>query len=406
MDIALALSGGGYRASVFHLGILKRLALENQLENVTYISSVSGGSLVTGLIITLNGNSWPTSQQYLDKVYPAAKKVFTTTDLQKALLQRVSENLFLLFGSRAKALSKLIQEKWGVTTNLSQLPERPRWMINATCYETGKNWRFERFRMGDYLFGYSNDTDKVKVADAMTASAGFPGGIGALPLDVSPFHWYEYTATYKANDEVKDTPEGIKARKTSPKTQLYSQTVHLWDGGVYDNHGLEGLYDPLTGWSDKFEFLVVSDAAGRGGMEQYHAGAKALGRMMTGIMMNQVRSLRTRSILESIQNHNQKGIFLQTGKSVSNILKNIQPTPGNTAYIENTLKLQRTIEQFSQGTLSDSQAQAVAAFPTVIRRLTEPEFDLVSQHGFETANAVLSSYYPDQFKYLLSSSAQ
>jgi len=400
MDIALALSGGGYRASVFHLGVLKRLALDNQLENVTYVSTVSGGSLVTGLIITLNNNSWPTSQQYLEKVYPAAKKIITTTDLQKSLLQRVSGNLFLLFGSRAEALSKVIQEKWGVTSKLSELPERPRWMINATCYETGKNWRFERFRMGDFLFGYSNDTDKVKVADAMTASAGFPGLIGALPFDVSPFHWYEYIGTYKAGDEVKDTPTGIQSRKTSPKDQIFSQKVHLWDGGVYDNHGLEGLYDPRTGWSDKFEFLIVCDAAGRGGMEQYQAGAKALGRMMTGIMMNQVRSLRTRSILESIQNHNQKGVFLQTGKSVNALLQNIQPTPANTAYIENNLKLSDTIEQFSRNTLSDSQAQAVASFPTVIRKLTDQEFDLVAQHGFETANAVLSSYYPDLFKYL------
>jgi NTE family protein len=400
MQTALALSGGGYRASVFHLGVLARLAREDQLENVTFLSTVSGGSLVTGLVFALNGNAWPTSRQYLEKVLPAARKIFTTTDMQKSLLQSVSQNLFLLFGNRAQALSRLIQEKWGVTASLKQLPQSPRWMINATCYETGKNWRFEQFRMGDYLFGYSNDTDRVKIADAMAASAGFPGLIGALELDVAPMKWFEYVTSVNAGDEVGDSPDKIQARKTQPKTRLISDKVHLWDGGVYDNHGLEGLHDFRTGWSGKFEFLLVSDAAGRGGIEQYAPGARAIGRLMTGIMMNQVRSLRTRSILERIQSHDDRGVFLQTGKSVKYILNNIQRTKDNGAYIDEVLKQPGFIDQASQGTLDQAQAEQVANFATVIRQLKEAEFQLIYQHGFETANAVLSSYYPGSFKFI------
>ena len=37
MNIALALSGGGLRATVFHLGVLARLAEEDQLEKITYL---------------------------------------------------------------------------------------------------------------------------------------------------------------------------------------------------------------------------------------------------------------------------------------------------------------------------------------------------------------------------------
>ena len=400
MQTALALSGGGYRASVFHLGVLGRLARENELENVTFLSTVSGGSLVTGLVFTLNDNAWPTSQQFLEKVLPAARKVFTTTDLQKSLLQSVSRNLFLLFGSRAAALSRLIQEQWGVTISVRELPKSPRWMINATCYETGKDWRFERFRMGDYLFGYSYDTDQVKLADAMTASAGFPGLIGALELDVSPMKWFEYTTSTSAAGEVSNSPDAIQSRKTQPKAQLFSNKVHLWDGGVYDNHGLEGLHDFRTGWSDKFEFLIVSDAAGRSGMEQYSKGYKAIGRLMTGIQMNQIRSLRTRAILERIQNHNDKGVFLQTGKSVHYILNNIQRTPDNADHIDNVLQQPGFIEQANQGTLDAAQAAQVASYPTVIHRLSDSDFQLIYQHGFETANAILSSYYPESFKLL------
>ena len=64
----LALSGGGYRASVFHLGMLARLSEEGWLENVKFLSTVSGGSLVTGLIIQVNENQWPTSERYITQV--------------------------------------------------------------------------------------------------------------------------------------------------------------------------------------------------------------------------------------------------------------------------------------------------------------------------------------------------
>src|SRR4051812_27536703 len=42
----LALSGGGFRASFFHLGVLRRLAELDLLRHVTDISTVSGGSIL------------------------------------------------------------------------------------------------------------------------------------------------------------------------------------------------------------------------------------------------------------------------------------------------------------------------------------------------------------------------
>jgi predicted acylesterase/phospholipase RssA len=41
MQISLALSGGGFRAVVYHLGVLTHLARENQLENIDLLSTVS-----------------------------------------------------------------------------------------------------------------------------------------------------------------------------------------------------------------------------------------------------------------------------------------------------------------------------------------------------------------------------
>ena len=44
--LALALSGGGFRASLFHLGVIRRIAEEGWLGRVDVLSMVSGGSLL------------------------------------------------------------------------------------------------------------------------------------------------------------------------------------------------------------------------------------------------------------------------------------------------------------------------------------------------------------------------
>ncbi|MDB5325493.1 MAG: patatin, partial [Phycisphaerales bacterium] len=52
--IALCLSGGGYRAMVFHLGVLWRLNEAGALSKLARISSVSGGSITAGVL----GMNW------------------------------------------------------------------------------------------------------------------------------------------------------------------------------------------------------------------------------------------------------------------------------------------------------------------------------------------------------------
>ncbi len=159
MKISLALSGGGFRATVFHLGMLARLARENRLEDVILLSTVSGGSLCAGLVFSMNHMNWPSSPVFLEQVEPQARQLLTTFDLQGSLLSRVFGTFWTVLETRAGDLSALMQKHWKVTASLKDLPRSPRWMINATCYETGKNWRFERFRMGDYLYGYTYNTD-------------------------------------------------------------------------------------------------------------------------------------------------------------------------------------------------------------------------------------------------------
>src|SRR5579859_1030130 len=89
MNIALALSGGGVRAAVFHLGVMARLASEKMLEHVTFISTVSGGSMVVGLVYALSDNRWPSSRTFLEDGLPAARLRLTRTSIQRDYVKRL-----------------------------------------------------------------------------------------------------------------------------------------------------------------------------------------------------------------------------------------------------------------------------------------------------------------------------
>lgn len=108
--LGLALSGGGVRAAVFHLGVLYHLAQQDRLEEVTQISTVSGGSLIIGAIFSHANATWPTSMQFLDEVYPALRDKLTAGDLFSlaALGWRgvIRENFQILF-RRAEILARL-----------------------------------------------------------------------------------------------------------------------------------------------------------------------------------------------------------------------------------------------------------------------------------------------------------
>ena len=389
MKIALALSGGGFRATVFHLGVLARLAADEQdlFPQVTYLSTVSGGSLCGGLVYTLSGFRWPSGKEYIEQVASNARRMMTTYDLQESLIRRALRNLGSIFETRADDLSALMQTGWGVTVRLNEIPSHPRWLINTTCFETAKNWRFEPHRMGDYIFGYSKDTD-LPLADALAASSGFPGLIGAYPLKTDGRLWFRY------KHSGGDDPFASLAVQSTWETEQITPSfpeVHLWDGGVYDNHGIEGLHDFIHGWRSNVDFLLVSDASGKGVPPPYRQRAKALYFMITGVMMDQIRSLRARAVLERIINHSDDGSYIKIGNSCRQVLTEARRPDDVAAY--------------SPVCLDEAAAARAAATPTMIRKMPHDEFDLLFRHGFEVADYTLYAYHTEaegraQFKFL------
>ncbi|MCC9642083.1 patatin-like phospholipase family protein [Rhodopirellula sp. JC740] len=378
MKIALAFSGGGVRATVFHLGVLARLARENLLGNVSSISSVSGGSLAAGLVFATTGHRWPSSHEYLHEVVPEILRLLTTRNLQRSYVLKSLMFPWQILSGRASVLGDELERQWNIQGDLSDLPESPRWLINATCYQTGKNWRFERDLMGDYQTKYIVDP-KFRLSHALAASAAVPGLIGPLILKSKHHRWNEFR-----DDEWKSIPPKYKR-------------LHLWDGGVYDNLGVEALFKPGLGLADGSDFLIVCDAsrplAHETRRSRWRPGYLKASMRLVDVATDQVRSLRARMLIEYFKQNPGTGAYLRLG------LKNKRPGPQSESPLSSSdPALQRAGKSASkahwneQPSLTDDEVKRVAKIETTLRRLSHHEFSLLFRHGYEVANGTLARY--------------
>ena len=357
--IGIVLSGGGIRATIYHLGVLKWLAESNLMENITYISSVSGGSLCAGLVYAHNGNKWPSSRQYLDQVLPEIEKTILGSDIQLSALLRMFP--FWLF-SRVNLLAKVISKKWGVSGAMSDLGKSPIWCANCTTYETGKRFGITQGTMGDIAIGYAKDHN-LPVSDAMAASCGFPFLIGPYALRRGKYSWN--ASIFESSIVAKDAP--IPG----------GRNFHLWDGGVFDNLGLEALFHisdrPSGGhFSQGIDYIIVSNAGAFSRFRQRAFSSRA--RRLLDIAMDQVGILRIRSIVGHIRQEN-NGMYLQIGDSASRILRNSTLDPN-------------VIKQTISESLPNHQAAFAKNYSTTLRRPSEADYKVLMRHGYEVAKCM------------------
>ena len=300
MRIGLTLSGGGIRAASFHFGVLARLARQSLLEDIAFVSTVSGGSLAVALVRACSDNFWPGSTNFLEHTIPETRRVLTTRSLQHAYARRLILSPWVLRHGRAAAIATALQHCWSVTGLLSDLPDNPRWIINATCYETGKNWRFMKKRMGDYITGYVS-SPRLPIAQAVAASSAFPGLVGSLKLDTRRFEWFAYDSA-----------------RAPQRQRPQFRTVALWDGGVYDNLGVEALFKPSGAYRDGFDFLIVSDASAP--LEPETGTLRAPLRLLD-VATDQVRSLRARAVVAHLRRNPGAGVYLKIGNTEERIYR-------------------------------------------------------------------------------------
>ncbi|HFJ9612985.1 TPA: patatin-like phospholipase family protein [Stenotrophomonas maltophilia] len=334
------LSGGGIRAMTFHLGVMRALANAGCLESVSRISSVSGGSLVTGLVLHRSGMKWPTSERFLGEIYPALRDELTSRSLQWDALRELSSisNLRFLL-SRSNLLAAALRRRWGIENKLSDLPATPDWSINGTNAENGRRFRFKRANLGDYLTGYAA-TGNFPLASAMAVSAAFPGGFGPLRLRADKFRWKRRASWSGPAHETVDSQPG--------------SVIHLYDGGVYDNLGLEPFFDAGSGEPKEpnGHFILVSDA-GKPldmGFSKYSLNPFRI-RRVADIMSDQSHALRVRTFHHYLSKGPNRGAMIYIGSPAG------------------------------MDSADQEEARFVATFPTSLIKLTEADFDRIAIHG-------------------------
>jgi NTE family protein len=241
--IALCLSGGGYRAMLFHLGTLWRLNDAGYLGRINRISSVSGGSITAGML----GLAWGRlrweggmARDFREQVAnPVMNLGSKTIDIWATLGGLAGPKL------PSDRIAGYYDQHLYKGATLQQLPDDseeagekrgPRFVINATNVQSGALWRFSRPYMADYKVGLV-PYPKVDLARAVAASSAFPPFLSPSLLSV------------RAGDY--DPSEG-----TSLDHPPFTTDVVLTDGGVYDNMGLE------TAWK-RYRTVLVSDAGAK-----------------------------------------------------------------------------------------------------------------------------------------------
>lgn len=359
-NIGIALSGGGIRATVFHLGVLKWIAEKGALEEVKRVSSVSGASICVGMIYSHNDLKWPTSKEFLNTVLPSIEKVLRTSDLQLSALRKlvVSPSYW---SKKVNIVAKALENQWGVHGKLSELTGNVMWYTNCTTYETGKRFRFCKNDMGDYSIGYVEKPD-IPISDVMAASAGFPILIGPYSLKTGNYQW---TPSTYAKSEWQP-PDG---------------TIHLWDGGVYDNLGLESIFKPDNGGtlSDGLDCMIVSNASPSIGHYRKRSGFSAHNlKRLLDISMDQVTALRSRMVMDFIV-QNEQGMYIKIGNSAEKIATDSK--------CPESLK-----RELIAACLSEQEAERAMSYPTTLRKPTDDDYELLLRHGFEVADCTYRCY--------------
>lgn len=219
-EIGLCLSGGGYRAMVFHLGALWRLNEVGYLTKISRFSSVSGGSITNGVLAYAWNNlkfQNGIAAEFLSRVAkPILAFAKTSIDVKSILVGLLPTQ------TAAHRVSKAYDKALFHGVKLNELPLQPRFTFNATNLMSGSLFRISPEYAADYRVGIIKGP-RFALADVVAASSAFPPVLSPLDLDL-------------AGESVDDQTG------TSLHRPPYTKRAVLTDGGVYDNLGLETVW--------------------------------------------------------------------------------------------------------------------------------------------------------------------
>jgi len=242
--IALSLSGGGYRAAGFHLGVLDMLQRLELLPDVVALSTVSGGTF-TGMRYALALAAGESFQTFFDN-FKADLLSVDVVSLALAKLAGRPPDIPSCRWDVITACASVYDEKFfggkrfGVFWQDPPIPIKEL-IFNSTEFRNAIAFRFQKSanplaRIGNgKVYITADQAKQLRLADIAAASSCFPGGFEPLSFP-NDFDWPK-------------TAEGATALK-----QLQAEPwapLPLMDGGVYDNQGMGSLI--LSDRTDKTE---------------------------------------------------------------------------------------------------------------------------------------------------------
>lgn len=343
--LGLALSGGGFRATLYHLGVVRFLRDADALQHVTDVASVSGGSIVAAHLV-LNWDRYNGDDK--DFAEAAAEIVrFVQFDVRNHIVRRLPMQYVLrllarfhLWGGRRltpnSILERYYRDRLYGDRCLYELPEQPMLHLLTTNVSSGglsvfnRHGLFIQRRAGDH--GY----EAVQIPGQM---AGLPKVVGASSAFPGFFPPTEITAADLG------VPEG------------QFPTEYFTDGGVYDNLGLRA-FSWLRQHDGTFDQVLVSDA-GKPFQVLTDAALGVVGQALrsSDILMDRVWQLE----LENFGSREGFVFFPMTAT--------VDPSEDPTA-------MPLVVQSEVQGIRTD------------LDRFSEQEINVLSRHGYEVARMV------------------
>lgn len=288
LDTSLALSGGGYRAMLFNLGSVWRLNELGWLRKIDIITSVSGGSILNGVLATrwgqLDWNAEGVAANFSQVIaQPVRAMAGRTLDVFAGI-----EGILSIFSTISDKVAAAYDEHLfhGARLQEGVLPfvkgKTPRFLFYATSLQTGSSVRIERKRLADYRIGEVPAPD-LSVARVVAASSAFPPVLSPVQLDFEPTTWSRVPGGFLFDQED------------------FRRRLLLTDGGVYDNMGLEAIWD-------RCKTVLVSDAGAplSADADPPTDWTRQAIRVLD-IVTEQTRALRRRELMQNFQQTHEEG---------------------------------------------------------------------------------------------------
>ena len=286
-SIGIALSGNGFRAALFGLGSLWRLNDIGLLGKLDHISSVSGGSILSGILAHgwkrldfVNGQAGNFPEVIAGPVQDFCSR---TIDVEAAILGMLTP-----FKTAGEYLSGRYDKELFHGAMLRDIPvagtgQAPGFSFHATNMQTGCDFCFHQDMVTDHILGISRQAE-FSLADAVAASSAYPPIFSPVILHSDPSAW-----------------------EKQPKDQTYLSDLRrrlvLADGCVCDSMGLESLLDDV-------DILLVSDAAAP--LETITRPLEddilQFGRIRD-ILICQTRALRRQSLVNDLEAGRRQGAY-------------------------------------------------------------------------------------------------